>query len=75
MSGKGNCYDNATMESFYHTLKTEKVYTIKYKTREEAMASIFEYIEVFYNRSRIHFSIGDLSPVAYEQQNITKIAA
>lgn len=52
MSGTGNCYDNAVAESFFHTLKTEHVYQHKYATREEAKRSLFEYIEVFYNRQR-----------------------
>ena len=65
MSGKGNCYDNAIMESFYHTLKTELVYFEIYRTREEARRSIFEYIEVFYNRFRRHSSLGYLSPAAF----------
>ena len=54
MSGKGNCYDNAVAESFFHTLKTELVYFEDYQTRAEARGSIFEYIEVFYNRERRH---------------------
>ena len=52
MSGTGNCYDNAVAESFFHTLKTEEVYFQWYATRAQARASIFEYIEVFYNRIR-----------------------
>jgi len=67
MSSKGNCYDNAAMETFFHTLKTEHVFFCKYKTRNEAMESIFEYIEVFYNRQRIHSTIGFTSPVEYEK--------
>lgn len=67
MSAKGNCYDNAAMETFYHTLKTEHVFFCKYKTRDEAIGSIFEYIEVFYNRQRIHSTIGFMSPVEYEK--------
>ncbi len=62
----GNCYDNAVMESFWGTLKTELVYHEKYKTREEARQSIFEYIEVFYNRTRRHSSLGYVSPEAFE---------
>ena len=52
MSDKGNCYDNAVMESFFHTLKTEHVHLRRFRTRDEAKSSIFEYIEVFYNRKR-----------------------
>ncbi len=66
MSRAGNCYDNAVMESFWGTLKTELVYHEKYKTREQARQSIFEYIEVFYNRVRRHSSLGYISPEAFE---------
>jgi putative transposase len=66
MSGKGDCYDNAMMESFWATLKTELVHLKEYSTREEAKASIFEYIEVFYNRRRLHRSLGYVSPEAFE---------
>jgi transposase InsO family protein len=66
MSGKGDCYDNAAMESFWATLKTELVHQQEYETREKARASIFEYIEVFYNRQRLHSSIGYKSPEAFE---------
>ena len=68
MSGSGNCYDNATMESFFHTLKTEHVYFEYYLTREQAMQSIFEYVEVFYNRQRRHSTLGFLSPAVFEKQ-------
>ncbi|MGR3293334.1 MAG: IS3 family transposase [Candidatus Scalindua sp.] len=66
MSGKGNCYDNAVAESFFHTLKTELVYFESYQTRDEARKSIFEYIEIFYNRQRRHSTLGYLSPVNFE---------
>lgn len=66
MSRRGNCYDNAVTESFFHTLKTELINRTKYKTREEARRSIFEYIEIFYNRKRLHSSIGYCSPVEFE---------
>ena len=66
MSRRGNCHDNAVTESFFHTLKTELIYRTKYITREEARRSIFEYIEIFYNRKRLHSSIGYRSPVEYE---------
>lgn len=66
MSGTGNCYDNATMESFYHTLKTEHIYFECYKTRLEAKQSIFEYVEVFYNRKRRHSTLGYFTPMAFE---------
>ena len=66
MSRKGNCYDNAVSESFFHTLKTEHVYDYRYETRAEAAQSIFEYIEMFYNRQRRHSAIGYRSPVSFE---------
>ena len=66
MSGTGNCYDNAAMESFFHTLKTEHVYFEHYQTREEAKQSIFEYVEVFYNRQRLHSTLGYLTPNQFE---------
>jgi len=66
MSRKGNCYDNAVAESFFHTLKTEHVYEYRYETRAEARQSIFDYIEMFYNRQRRHSAIGYRSPVSYE---------
>jgi len=66
MSSTGNCYDNAAMESFYHTLKTEHVYFECYKTRAEAKRSIFEYVEVFYNRKRRHSTLDYFSPMAFE---------
>ncbi len=69
MSAKGNCYDNAPMESFFHTLKTEHTFRHKYLTREQAKQSIFEYIEVFYNRQRLHSTLGYLSPVQFELEN------
>lgn len=66
MSAKGHCYDNAVAESFFHTLKTEEVYLKRYRTREEAMLNVFEYVEVFYNRERTHSTLGYMSPEAYE---------
>lgn len=69
MSSTGNCYDNAITESFFHTLKTELTDSEQYQNREEAKRSIFEYIEIFYNRKRLHSSLGYLSPVEFEEQN------
>lgn len=69
MSRKGNCYDNATMESFWSTLKHELIYRRDFKTRAEARLAIFEFIEVFYNRRRLHSSLGYLSPLDFENQN------
>jgi putative transposase len=68
MSRKGNCWDNAVSESFFHTLKTELTYHHRYATREQARASIFEYIAVFYNRIRIHSANNYLSLVEFESQ-------
>lgn len=65
MSGKGNCFDNAPMESFWGILKQELVYHCHFRTRQEAKQVITEYIEVFYNRQRVQAKLGFLSPVAY----------
>jgi putative transposase len=66
MSRKADCYDNAPMESFFHTLKTELVHHRRYATRQEATRDIFAYIEGFYNRTRRHSAIGYLSPIEME---------
>ena len=66
MSRKGNCWDNAPMESFFHSLKTEWVVFEDYKNRSEARSSLFSYIELFYNRKRRHSSLGNKSPLAFE---------
>ena len=68
MSGKGNCYDNAVMESFFHTMKTEWVFFEKYLTRAQAKTSIFDYIETFYNRERRHSKLEYMSPCNYERE-------
>ena len=68
MSRPGNCYDNAVVESFFGTIKTELVHRERYRTREEARSSIFEWIECWYNRRRRHSSLGYLSPEAFEAQ-------
>ena len=68
MSRKGNCWDNAVSESFFHTLKTELVNHQSYQTRDEAKQDIFDYIEVYYNRERLHSTNNYLSPVDYEMQ-------
>jgi hypothetical protein len=65
MSRSGNCYDNAYLESFFGTLKTELVHGERYRTRLEARLSIFEYVEVFYNRQRRHSALGYRSPEQY----------
>ena len=73
MSRPGCCYDNAAAESFWHTLKNELIHRRHFQTRDEARQAIFEYIEVFYNRTRRHTTIGNLSPVDFELQR-TKAA-
>ena len=68
MSRKGNCWDNAVSESFFHSLKTELTYSEQYTTREIAKQSIFQYIEGYYNRVRRHSTIGSISPEMFENQ-------
>lgn len=70
MGSRGDCYDNAAAESFFSTLKRECVHRQSLQTRKEARTVIFEYIEVFYNRERLHSTLGYLSPVAFEAANI-----
>lgn len=72
MNAAGTWYDNAPMESFFGTLKSELVYHCEYRTRDEARASIFDYIETFYNRRRLHSSLGYLAPDAFEQALLTE---
>ena len=69
MSRKGNCWDNAVAESFFHTLKVELIQGKIYDTRQDAKTDIFDYIEVFYNRQRRHSYLGYLSPVDFEKMN------
>ena len=69
MSRKGNRYDNAAMESFWSTLKQELIYRRHFKTRAEARQAIFDFIEVFYNRQRLHSSLDYRSPIDFETQN------
>ena len=71
MSRRGNCYDNAVVESFFGSLKKEKIRRHIFKTREVALAEIFDYIEVFYNRARRHQHLENMSPADYEQQMAT----
>jgi putative transposase len=68
MSRRGQCWDNALMESFFHTLKTEHVYHERFTTRQQAKSSVFEWIEVFYNRQRMHSAIGFVSPECYQRR-------
>lgn len=67
MSRKGDCYDNACMESFFHTLKVELIHRERYRTRSQARLSIFEYTEAYYNRVRLHSTLGYVSPYDYER--------
>ena len=75
MSRKGNCYDNAPMESFWGTLKQELVHHCRYRTRREAIRDITEYIEIFYNRQRLQPGLGFLSPAAFEQRYYAGLVA
>jgi putative transposase len=75
MSGRGNCYDNAPMESFWGILKQELVHHRHYRTRREAMEEIREYIEIFYNRERLQAGLGYLSPAAYIQEYYQRLLA
>lgn len=74
MSRKGNCWDNSPMESFFRTLKVEHVYHETFETREEAKQSIFEWIEGFYNRKRIHSSLGYKTPIDVENNFMLQAA-
>ena len=71
MSKRGDCFDNAAMESWNHSFKVESIHNEKFTTREDAKKQIFEYIEVYYNRKRLHSTLGYLSPKAFEA---TKVA-
>ena len=75
MSRKGNCLDNAPMESFFSSLKTEMVHRTRFRTRREARAALFEYIEIFYNRQRRHSSIGYRTPAQARMDMMPKMAA
>jgi len=70
MSRKGDCYDNAVAESFFSNLKNELTWHHDFRSRDEARAAIFDYIEVFYNRQRLHQSLDYVSPVRYEEQRV-----
>lgn len=70
MSRKGNCWDNAPAESFFNTLKVELIYNKKYNSRNEAIADIFEYIELYYNTKRIHSSLGYKTPIEFDLENV-----
>ncbi len=70
MSRKGNCWDNVCVESFFHTMKVEAIQYEGIMTREEMRQALFEYIEVDYNRTRMHCAVGYLSPVNFEKQYV-----
>jgi transposase InsO family protein len=74
MSRKGNCWDNAVAESFFHTLKTEHIYFQNFQTREEAKLSIFEWTECFYNRQRLHSSLEFCTPEEYASFGYRNVA-
>jgi transposase InsO family protein len=65
MSSKGNCYDNAITETFFSSLKKELVYLTRFETRSQAKQMVFDYIEIFYNRKRLHSALNHMSPVEY----------
>ena len=70
MSKKGDCYDNAAMESWNHSLKVEAIHGERFTTREAAKAQVFEYIEIYYNRKRLHSTLGYLSPEVFEARQV-----
>lgn len=74
MSRKGNCWDNAPMEAFWGKIKYEQLDDKNFKTRVEARAAVFEYIEIFYNRQRIHEANGYITPEEYYSSKISKTA-
>jgi len=75
MSARGNCYDNAVVESFFGLMKRERVNRTRYLTRDEAQADIFDYIERFYNRKRRHGYLGNISPAVFEERNQNQFLA
>ena len=75
MSRRGNCLDNAPVESFFGTLKTERVHRRRYRTRSEARQDLFQYIETWYNRKRLHSALGYVSPVEFEIRHRASIEA
>ena len=75
MSRRANCWDNAVAESFFATLKRELAYQTQWRTRAQARSEVFEYIEVFYNRTRRHSALGYLSPVDFELRYHEPLAA
>jgi len=74
MSRKGNCWDNAVIESFNGTIKTELIHRTRWKTREEARAAVYKYIETWYNSRRLHSTLGYLTPIEFEERDIQRAA-
>ena len=70
MSRKGNCYDNAPMESFFRSFKVEEVYHSQYETNEQATRAVTDYIDRFYNRVRLHSALGYQSPLEFENRTV-----
>ena len=70
MSRKGNCWDNAVAESFFHTLKVELIHDERFATRKQLKQAVFEYIEIDYNQQRRHSTIGQISPMAFEAKQV-----
>ena len=75
MSRKGNCWDNAVAESFFGTLKTELIHNEKFKTKKEAEEKIFDYVEIFYNRQRIHSTLNYMTPEEFEMSDLKELKA
>lgn len=74
MSRKANCWDNAVIESFNGTIKTELIHRTRWKTREEARAAVYKYIETWYNSRRLHSTLGYLTPIEFEERDIQRAA-
>ena len=74
MSRKENCYDNAVSESFFHTLKTELIYHTTFETKNQARMAIFSFIEIWYNRKRLHSYLDYMSPVEFEQKMLHSVS-
>ena len=70
MSKRGDCFDNACAETFFHSLKVELTHGVRYPTREQVRREVFEYIEAYYNLIRRHSTLGHVSPVTFELQNV-----
>ena len=77
MSRRGNCLDNAPMESFFASLKKEHVHHVRFRTRAQARAAVFEYVEIFYNRQRLHSAVGYRTPAEARagMEGVTMLAA